>query len=38
MEEKILTFEEWKTEYHPGWYLNTQEWLKYKRKKEEKNK
>lgn len=46
MEEKILSFEDWKTTYHPGWYLNSQEqdeelfeqWLKYKRKKEEKNK
>lgn len=42
--EKFLTFDEWKTEYYPGWYLNSQEqdeelfeqWLDYKRQAEEK--
>lgn len=35
----ILEFDAWKTENHPGWYLNSQEqdevlfeeWLEYKR-------
>lgn len=42
--EKFLTFDEWKTEYYPGWCLNSQEqdeelfeqWLDYKRQAEEK--
>ena len=39
MAEKFLEFDEWKTKYHPAWYLNSQEkdeelfeeWLEYKR-------
>jgi hypothetical protein len=39
MAEKFLAFDEWKTKYHPAWYLNSQEkdeelfeeWLEYKR-------
>lgn len=25
MAEKFLAFDEWKTKYHPAWYLNSQE-------------
>ena len=36
---KVLAFDEWKTAYHPGWYLGTieedeqlfEEWLQYKK-------
>lgn len=43
MEERILTFDEWKTKYHPAWYLGSQEqdeelfeeWLRYKKQAEE---
>ena len=43
MEERILSFDEWKTKYHPAWYLNSQEqdeqlfeeWLDYKKQQEE---
>lgn len=39
MADKNLAFDEWKTKYHPAWYLNSQEkdeelfeeWLEYKR-------
>lgn len=42
MEEKILDFDEWKTKYHPAWYLNSQEqdeklfeeWLEYRKQQE----
>lgn len=42
MAEKILTFDDWKTAYHPGWYLGTmeedeqlfEEWLQYKKQME----
>lgn len=43
MKERILSFDEWKTKYHPAWYLNSQEqdeklfeeWLQYKKQAEE---
>ena len=45
MAEKFLAFDEWKTVYHPAWYLNTreedeqlfEEWLQYKKQQKEKN-
>lgn len=45
MTNKVLTFDEWKTVYHPAWYLNTreedeqlfEEWLQYKKQQKEKN-
>lgn len=46
MEERILSFDEWKTKNHPGWYLNSQEqdeqlfekWLEYKKQQREEQK
>lgn len=46
MAEKILNFDEWKTVYHPAWYLNSmeqdeqlfEEWLQYKKQAEKENK
>ena len=44
--EKFLAFDEWKTVYHPAWYLNTreqdeqlfEEWLQYKKQIEKNEK
>lgn len=46
MAEKFLDFDEWKTVYHPAWYLNTreqdeqlfEEWLQYKKQIEKNEK